>query len=49
VKGSPDPTDENFVPAWFLLERHRNTPFGKLKVKVLFVFFKRYGHRKSLD
>nr|CAB3243970.1 exocyst complex component 2 [Phallusia mammillata] len=31
VKGSPDPTDENFVPSWFLLERHKNTPFNKLK------------------
>ena len=33
-KGSPDPTDENFEPSWFLVEKHRNTPFAKLKVSV---------------
>lgn len=31
-KGSPDPTDENFVPSWFLVEKHRNTSFAQLKV-----------------
>nr|XP_002127048.1 exocyst complex component 2 [Ciona intestinalis] len=30
-KGSPDPTDQNFEPSWFLLERHCNTSFSKLK------------------
>lgn len=29
--GSPDPTDENFVPAWFLIERHFTTSFKELK------------------
>lgn len=29
--GSPDPTDENFVPAWFLIDKHFNTSFKKLK------------------
>lgn len=29
--GSPDPTDENFVPAWFLIERHFTTSFRQLK------------------
>ncbi|CAK8674239.1 exocyst complex component 2-like [Clavelina lepadiformis] len=31
VRGSPDPTDENFVPSWYLVERHATTPFSKLK------------------
>uniref|UniRef100_H2ZFP8 Exocyst complex component 2 n=1 Tax=Ciona savignyi TaxID=51511 RepID=H2ZFP8_CIOSA len=30
-KGSPDPTDQNFDPSWFLLERHCDTSFSKLK------------------
>ena len=31
-RGSPDPTDENFVPSWFLVKKHGNTSFAKLKV-----------------
>ena len=38
-KGSPDPTDENFVPSWFLVENHQNTSFAKLKVCLLVVRF----------
>jgi len=30
-RSSFDPTDENFVPTWFLLEKHRKTSFQKLK------------------
>jgi len=38
-KGSPDPTDGNFVPSWFLVEKHKNTSFAKLKVGWISVCF----------
>lgn len=43
--GSPDPTDENFVPAWFLIEHHFTTSFKQLKEG--HVYMKRRASRNT--
>jgi len=44
-KCSSDPTDENFNPAWFLLENHFDTTFQKLKEG--HAYMKRRANRDS--